>query len=570
MKIKTFFLLLSIFTYNILFSQIKVEIKNLTEFSCSDSVSSFIAVVTNALDATDTIKDADLVWSFGDNTAKTNSFGTDTVEHIYSEGGGYLVRVDASKGADTDYAILQHEVALTPNFSGTKSDRDEPICIGQYINLTGVLNDSTWVYEIPDKSEEENHHKIPDSNDYIAKFDYRIFEKTELITDGSEIDTIMVKLEHNNLADVQVELICPNGSGIILKSFGGQDDIDLGVPNTVDPSKAGTPYAYYWTDFGTNTAMNDVTISLPDTIMPKGEYGSESNFSSLAGCPLNGEWKIKVIGDAAGSQGYVFASQLTLKGQQIFTDWEYSHTYNQIPAPEWTGESGHVGSTFFFKNDTTYLATAWSEDTDIRANIRYTFTAFDNFGCKQDTSILVTIEAPEFTYTDSVAFDSLFTFINKTSWATELEWDFGDDSPFSVEDSVKHKYETDGKYRVYLTARTDDGCKDTISHIITVLIPKTKLENIPNAFNPNSGKLTNRFYLKEKELEGLKQFECYIYSRWGKKVAEWHTIEEAIEGWDGRINGGRDASPGVYYYVIKAVGYDGQVKEEKSFLHLFR
>jgi hypothetical protein len=116
MKIKTIFLLLTIFTYNILFSQIKVEIKDLTEFSCSDSVSSFIAVVTNALDATDTIKDADLIWSFGDNTPETNSFGTDTVEHIYIEGGGYLVRVDASKGADTDYAIIQHEIALTPNF----------------------------------------------------------------------------------------------------------------------------------------------------------------------------------------------------------------------------------------------------------------------------------------------------------------------------------------------------------------------------------------------------------------------------------------------------------------------
>ncbi|NJO91635.1 MAG: hypothetical protein HC831_23720 [Chloroflexia bacterium] len=238
---------------------------------------------------------------------------------------------------------------MTPNFSGTKSDREEPICIGQDINLTGVINDSTWVYEIPDKSEEENPHKIPDSNDYIAKFDYRVFEKTEFVTDGSEIDTVMVKLEHNNLADVQVELICPNGSTIILKSFGGQDGIDLGVPNTINPNTVGTAYTYYWTDFGTNTAMNDVTISLPDTIMPEGYYGSQSNFSSLAGCPLNGEWKIKVIGDATDNQGYVVASQLTLKGLQTFTDWEYSHTYDLSPNPEWTGESGHVGSTVLLK-----------------------------------------------------------------------------------------------------------------------------------------------------------------------------------------------------------------------------
>ncbi|NJO91634.1 MAG: T9SS type B sorting domain-containing protein [Chloroflexia bacterium] len=202
--------------------------------------------------------------------------------------------------------------------------------------------------------------------------------------------------------------------------------------------------------------------------------------------------------------------------------------------------------------------------------MRYTFTAFDNFGCRQDTSILVTIEAPEFTYTDSVAFDSLFTFINETSWATEFEWDFGDDSPFSVEDSVEHEYETDGKFRIYLTARTDDGCEDTISHVVIVLIPKLKLENIPNSFTPNGDAFNQVFKINKDDLSGLEFFECYIYSRWGKKVAEWHSTEEAEVGWDGTVNGGRDASPGVYYYVIKAIGYNGNKEERNGFIHLFR
>jgi PKD repeat protein len=473
MKIKTIFLLLTIFTYNILFSQIKVEIKDLTEFSCSDSVSSFIAVVTNALDATDTIKDADLIWSFGDNTPETNSFGTDTVEHIYIEGGGYLVRVDASKGADTDYAIIQHEIALTPNFYKTTSSKKDSICLGQEILLTGVINDSTWVYEIPNKSEEENPHKIPDANDYIAKFDYRVFEKTEFVTDGSEVDTIMVKLEHNNLADVQVELICPNGSGIILKSFGGQDGIDLGVPNATNPDLAGTAYTYYWTDFGTNTEMNNVTISLPDTIMPEGEYGSESNFNSLAGCPLNGEWKIKVIGDATGSQGYVVASQLTLKGQQVFTDWEYNHTYNQI---EWIGESGYVSST----NPAEGTALAIP---DIRANIRYTFTAVDNFRCRQDTSLIARVEPVTFTASpDSGDFKLPVLFTPTTNWATEYKWDFGDGNETITEDSITHTYEKDGIYIAILTAIAEDGCSDTASIPITVTIPESSLSEIPNAF----------------------------------------------------------------------------------------
>jgi hypothetical protein len=59
--------------------------------------------------------------------------------------------------------------------------------LGQEILLTGVINDSTWVYEIPNKSEEENPHKIPDANDYIAKFDYRVFEKQSLLPMGVKL-----------------------------------------------------------------------------------------------------------------------------------------------------------------------------------------------------------------------------------------------------------------------------------------------------------------------------------------------------------------------------------------------
>jgi gliding motility-associated-like protein len=557
MKIKTAFLLFFSITSNLLFGQLTLKIQPPVQDPCVDSTITFY--VTD--DSNNELSGVDLTWDFGDGSALVSGTDLDSVEHTFTEGGGHIIRVDGTDGVNSDYVLFQYETALTPNFHGTNSSKDDSICILEEILLKGVINDSTWVYEIPDKSEEENPLKIPESGDYVAKYDYRIFEETEFITDGSEIDTIMVMLEHNNLADVQVELICPNGSGIILKSFGGQDGIDLGIPNASNPNTEGTAYTYYWTDFGTNTAMNDITIALPDTIMPEGEYGSESNFNSLAGCPLNGEWKIKVTGDVTDSQGWVFASQLTLDGQQIFTDWEYSHTYNQF---EWVGETGHVGSINL--SDTTSIAYP-----DLHGNIRYYFKSVDNFGCRQDTSLIVRIEAPTFTFSpDSVPFNDTISFIDKTSWATEYEWDFGDDSPFSTEKEPIHTYSSDGQYKVILTARTPDGCEDTVSDIVTLIVPDYDLEQIPNAFNPNSTGNNNTFNLKGNGLDGLKSFECYIYSRWGKKVAEWHSIEEAKNGWDGRIMGGRDASPGVYYYVIKAIGYDGSAKEKKGFVHLFR
>ena len=41
-------------------------------------------------------------------------------------------------------------------------------------------------------------------------------------------------------------------------------------------------------------------------------------------------------------------------------------------------------------------------------------------------------------------------------------------------------------------------------------------------------------------------------------------------GWDGRLNGSTKATPGVYYVIIDAVGYDGNEYHEQKALHLVR
>jgi len=58
----------------------------------------------------------------------------------------------------------------------------------------------------------------------------------------------------------------------------------------------------------------------------------------------------------------------------------------------------------------------------------------------------------------------------------------------------------------------------------------------------------------------------YEYTGHGAAIKDW-------EGWDGKINGRSDASPGMYYYIIRAVGYDDisyKGKEYTGVLYLFR
>ncbi|MDA3911618.1 MAG: gliding motility-associated C-terminal domain-containing protein, partial [Bacteroidales bacterium] len=44
---------------------------------------------------------------------------------------------------------------------------------------------------------------------------------------------------------------------------------------------------------------------------------------------------------------------------------------------------------------------------------------------------------------------------------------------------------------------------------------------------------------------------------WGRTVFEWTDYENMEAGWHGKLAGGGDAAPGVYYYIIKAIGMDG-------------
>jgi gliding motility-associated-like protein len=97
----------------------------------------------------------------------------------------------------------------------------------------------------------------------------------------------------------------------------------------------------------------------------------------------------------------------------------------------------------------------------------------------------------------------------------------------------------------------------------------------PNVFTPNGDGVNDFFLVHAKS---LKSFRIRIYSRSGRKVYEFEQTEEKFEwdGWDGTINGKGEnfAQPGVYYYVIEAVGWDAERYRGhppyKGFVYLYR
>jgi len=116
-----------------------------------------------------------------------------------------------------------------------------------------------------------------------------------------------------------------------------------------------------------------------------------------------------------------------------------------------------------------------------------------------------------------------------------------------------------GTYNVKLTV-SDATC--SFSDSLTVIVTESEIF-VPNVFTPNGDGFNDEFRVAYKS---LLTFQCWVYNRWGRKVYYW---TDPTKGWDGTING-KKATPGPYFYIIKATGSDKKVYKLKGDINLLR
>ena len=111
-------------------------------------------------------------------------------------------------------------------------------------------------------------------------------------------------------------------------------------------------------------------------------------------------------------------------------------------------------------------------------------------------------------------------------------------------------YSKEGEYDVMLIVTTPENCVDTNYASHKGLL----IDNPPNVFTPNGDGINDEFYLEG--IEGLIDFNCQIYNRWGTLVYEWN---DPFKGWDGS-----DAPDGTYFYIVTGVRASGQDYVDKG------
>jgi gliding motility-associated-like protein len=225
-------------------------------------------------------------------------------------------------------------------------------------------------------------------------------------------------------------------------------------------------------------------------------------------------------------------------------------------------------------------------------DVIYKLQVSDSFGCQSQSSFFyesIHVKA-DFTADPVIGEAPLeVIFIDKSiRGSKKYTWEFGDKTPDGKktppwvvpEDSLwlftnpfSHKYYKPGEYSVKLTIESVLGCTDSLRLDPKIVVDPSKLE-IPNVFTPNGDGLNDNFRVKSISLRSIKM---EVFSRSGLKIYSFYGDGESLrqwQGWDGNVNSSSiKASPGVYFYIIRAIGWDDIVydsKEYRGFVYLYR
>lgn len=547
----------------------------LIENSCIDSNIVMQAIISNSASFDKT--KANFTWYFGDGSQESE-LALDHVTHSYSKGGGYYVLLKVVDEFDTiRFARKQIQVGLKPDFTETKANTENSICLGDRVILSSKISQNSWKYNYLENIVFEEEYQIADNYpEYAQSITFLSFAENAKLEKIIDLKNIGLNIEHSASSDLEIRIKCPNETVVTLKSQGGTA-AKMGIP-LLDPSiSVGTTSNYSWN----SPAPTFSTMAIEagsNTTLAAGSYTSSENLDALLGCPLNGQWTLFVTDYQAGNNGFIASWGIEFDAALITPAWEFANTYNKNTLT-WLGTG--VGIPTNLNEANSFTSTVFSTPEEYGSTI-YTFSVENDFACPCDTSINIRVTSPDFTF-DPMGGEAPIeiNFTSNTDWGSSFEWLFGDEIGTSFDENPVYTYqaEKDTSYKILFTAFSESMCKDTVSEIIYIKVPNSEID-LPNVFTPNNDGNNDLWIIKPKaqgkELPDVfAELDCRIYNRFGRMVCRFKTPDEAKNGWDGTLNnnGNTYVSEGVYFYRIISKGKDGKELEkefQQGIIHVYR
>ena len=218
------------------------------------------------------------------------------------------------------------------------------------------------------------------------------------------------------------------------------------------------------------------------------------------------------------------------------------HPASNITSYRWQDESTGATYTVYQEGGEYWLIVKGacnSQDGDT-INISYLTDIVINLG--QDT-----------TYCNT---DVIHIELDVTNPNASYLWQDGSTSPlFIIEEA--------GTYSVEVS----NACMSVTKEVVIKEMGCTVEINIPNIFTPNGDGLNDLFGVEFIPVENVKEFQMYIYNRWGRLVFSTENCETL---WDGNNGKGAPCPAGIYYSAIRFIDILGKEYQYHISLTLLR
>ena len=336
------------------------------------------------------------LWDFDDGTMDSTT--GPVITHAFADAGEHVVQLyltDDNDCGNLNLVDLQILVSTTPSFAGTVGDQE--ICLGATADLTAVVTPITWT-GFPDADFGDGIY-LPDDVGlpFSSLLTFTQFDPGQTLTSTNDILSICVSMEHTWMADITLQLICPNGQTVILQeALSGGNGIYLGAANDNDSNANPVPgecWQYCWSPTATNgtwvynaDVLGNTTMAgtPPAEALNPGTYESVQPFSNLIGCPLNGDWVYQSTDLWGADNGFICSWEINFNPAIIPAVMQFTPIIDDTdPDSAWWS-----GPALTLDPNNPLIAQATPSSAGA---FNYTFTVIDNFGCTYDTTIVVTV-----------------------------------------------------------------------------------------------------------------------------------------------------------------------------------
>ncbi|MBL0077591.1 MAG: PKD domain-containing protein [Bacteroidetes bacterium] len=352
---------------------------------------------------------ATYIWDFDNGTTAAGKI----VNKVFSTPGIYLVNLNVTdpNGCINNNKLNQVvHVSTIPNFSGT-GPSSASVCVGATATMNGVVAPTPYTYNCSPPLSGTTF--LPDGTGVSYKTSVTVdcFDAGLLITSGTQINDVCMNMEHSYMGDLSLSLSCPNGSSVNFLTYatnagggtvmGNPRAVDLPVDANSGNTTQGTGMNYCFAPGATKlidvvanwnalATYTDVSGNVSNNInqVKAGTYKADGNWDNFIGCPLNGNWTIKVTDNLAQDNGYIFSWGITFAPSIVPPEYKFTPiivSQGWLPSPDIIATVG---------NNITIRPTSSGSKC-------YTYRVVDNFGCTYDTVVCINVTAGPFAGTST-------------------------------------------------------------------------------------------------------------------------------------------------------------------------